>query len=116
MLKKNFIFIGLLMVTVFLIAAPASAQKVRGVTDTEILIGQWGPQTGPAAPWGAVARGTDLLVKIINEEGGIHGRKIQIFSSRRLLSASQNKSHCQGVCRTDRRICRSRRCRGCDWG
>jgi branched-chain amino acid transport system substrate-binding protein len=79
MLKKNLTLIGLLMVTVFLIAAPALAQKVRGVTDTEILIGQWGPQTGPAAPWGAVARGTDLLVKIINEEGGINGRKIKYF-------------------------------------
>ncbi|PIX21285.1 MAG: ABC transporter substrate-binding protein, partial [Deltaproteobacteria bacterium CG_4_8_14_3_um_filter_45_9] len=52
---------------------------VRGVTDTEILVGQWGPQTGPAAPWGAVARGTDLLFKIINEEGGIHGRKFKYF-------------------------------------
>jgi ABC-type branched-subunit amino acid transport system substrate-binding protein len=79
MLKKNLTLIGLLMVTVFLIAAPASAQKVRGVTDTEILIGQWGPQTGPAAPWGAVARGTDLLVKIINQEGGINGRKFKYF-------------------------------------
>jgi len=49
------------------------------VTDTEILIGQWGPQTGPAAPWGAVARGTDLLCKIVNEEGGIHGRKLKYF-------------------------------------
>ena len=49
------------------------------MTDTEILIGQWGPQTGPAAPWGAVARGTDLLCKIINEEGGIHGRKLKYF-------------------------------------
>jgi len=77
MLKKNLTLIGLLMVTVLLIAVPASAQKVRGVTDTEILIGQWGPQTGPAAPWGAVARGTDLLVKIINEEGGINGRKFK---------------------------------------
>jgi ABC-type branched-subunit amino acid transport system substrate-binding protein len=78
MLKRTFVVVGL-MVTVFLIVAPASAQKVRGVTDTEILIGQWGPQTGPAAPWGAVARGTDLLVKIINEEGGIHGRKFKYF-------------------------------------
>ncbi len=76
MLKKNLVLIGLLTAMVLIIAAPALAQKVRGVTDTEIFIGQWGPQTGPAAPWGAVARGTDLLVKIINEEGGIHGRKI----------------------------------------
>jgi len=79
MLKKNLVLIGLLTVTVFLIATPAPAQKVRGVTDTEILIGQWGPQTGPAAPWGAVARGTDLLCKIVNEEGGINGRKFKYF-------------------------------------
>ncbi len=49
----------------------------RGVTDTEIVIGQWGPQTGPAALWGAVARGTDAYFKMINEEGGINGRKIR---------------------------------------
>lgn len=53
-----------------------TTQAEVGVTDTEIHIGQWGPQTGPAAPWGAVARGTGVLFKMINEEGGIHGRKI----------------------------------------
>lgn len=47
-----------------------------GITDTAIHIGQWGPQTGPAAPWGAVARGTDDFFKMINAQGGIHGRKI----------------------------------------
>ena len=70
---------ALLSLTIFITATPSSDQQVRGVTDTEILIGQWGPQTGPAAPWGAVARGTDLLCKIVNEEGGIHGRKIKYF-------------------------------------
>ena len=79
MVKKNLIFIGLLIFAFFLISTPASAQAVRGVTDTEILVGQWGPQTGPAAAWGSVARGTDLYFKIINEEGGIHGRKIKYF-------------------------------------
>ena len=67
------------MVVVFLIAAPASAQKVRGVTDTEILIGQTGPQTGPAAAWGSVARGSGLFFKGLNDEGGINGRKIKYF-------------------------------------
>ena len=67
----------LLGIVIFSTVSPVSAE--RGVTDTEVLIGQWGPQTGPAAPWGAVARGTDLLVKIVNEEGGIHGRKIKYF-------------------------------------
>ncbi len=53
-----------------------SAFAENGVTDTEIHIGQWGPQTGPAAPWGSVARGSDAYFKMINAEGGIHGRKI----------------------------------------
>jgi len=51
----------------------------RGVTDTEIRIGQWGPQTGPAALWGSVARGTGCYFDMINAEGGIHGRKIKYF-------------------------------------
>lgn len=53
-----------------------SVHAADGVTDTEIHIGQWGPQTGPAAPWGSVARGTDAYFKMLNAEGGIHGRKI----------------------------------------
>ncbi len=52
------------------------ATAEEGVTDTEIHIGQWGPQTGPAAPWGSVARGTDAYFKMLNAEGGIHGRKL----------------------------------------
>jgi branched-chain amino acid transport system substrate-binding protein len=51
----------------------------RGITDTEIRIGQWGPQTGPAALWGAVARGTGCYFDMINAEEGIHGRKIKYF-------------------------------------
>ncbi|MGA2517045.1 MAG: ABC transporter substrate-binding protein [Thermodesulfobacteriota bacterium] len=79
MLKKKLVPIGLLTAMVFLIAASAPAQQVRGVTETEILIGQTGPQTGPAAAWGAVARGSGLFFKGINDEGGIHGRKIKYF-------------------------------------
>lgn len=79
MLKKHLVLLGLLTVMVFLIAGPAPAQQVRGVTDTEILVGQWGPQTGPAAPWGSVARGSGLFFKILNEEGGINGRKFKYF-------------------------------------
>lgn len=48
----------------------------EGVTATEIHIGQWGPQTGPAAAWGSVARGTDAYFKMINASGGINGRKL----------------------------------------
>jgi len=77
MSKRNLILVCLLTLVAFLMTTPVSAQQVRGVTDTEILIGQTGPQTGPAAPWGAVARGSGLFFKGINDEGGIHGRKIK---------------------------------------
>jgi len=61
---------------VMILGLTLTASAEEGVTDTEIHIGQWGPMTGPAAPWGAVARGTDAYFKMINAEGGIHGRKL----------------------------------------
>jgi hypothetical protein len=70
---------GLFILGVLLMPGAVWAQPVRGVTDTEVLVGQTGPQTGPAALWGAVARGTGLYFKGINDEGGIHGRKIKYF-------------------------------------
>jgi ABC-type branched-subunit amino acid transport system substrate-binding protein len=79
MLKRNLVLVCFLSLAVLLMTTPVLAQKVRGVTDTEILIGQTGPQTGPAALWGAVARGSGLYFKGINDEGGIHGRKIKYF-------------------------------------
>jgi ABC-type branched-subunit amino acid transport system substrate-binding protein len=74
MKRKGFWVLMALAMTVFGLNMGAMAEE--GVTDTEIHIGQWGPQTGPAAPWGAVARGTDAYFKMLNDEGGIHGRKI----------------------------------------
>ena len=79
MWKRTSLFLWLFMIVILSMAPFISAQQVRGVTDTEILVGQPGPQTGPAAAWGAVARGSGLLFKIVNEEGGIHGRKIKYF-------------------------------------
>ena len=50
-----------------------------GVTDTEIVIGSWGPLSGPAALWGTILKGTDAYFKMINDNGGIHGRKIRFI-------------------------------------
>ena len=74
-MKKN-LWCILTIMTIALFGLCFNAAAEEGVTDTEIHIGQWGPQTGPAAPWGAVARGTDAYFKMINAEGGIHGRKL----------------------------------------
>ncbi len=76
---KKVLFLVFAWAVILCVAAIPSALAERGVTDTEIRIGQWGPQTGPAALWGAVARGTACYFKMINDEGGIHGRKITYF-------------------------------------
>ncbi len=76
-MKKGLLLTWCLILALIL-AAPVYAQ-VRGVTDTSIKIGQWGPQTGPAAAWGSVARGTGVYFQMLNEEGGINGRKIEYF-------------------------------------
>ncbi len=70
---------------------PASYAAEKGFDDKEIRIGQWGPQTGPAAPWGSVARGSKLLFDIVNEEGGIHGRQIKYFIRDDQYNPSQTK-------------------------
>lgn len=75
---KRIGFILAVFAFLFFLTIPAALAE-RGVTDTEIRIGQWGPQTGPAALWGAVARGTGCYFDMINAEGGIHGRKIKYF-------------------------------------
>jgi branched-chain amino acid transport system substrate-binding protein len=73
-MKRKLLSILFAAAMVFGITVCAMAEE--GVTDTEIHIGQWGPQTGPAAAWGSVARGTDAYFKMINDEGGINGRKL----------------------------------------
>lgn len=73
---KKLMAILILSLGIFTIAAPMAGAADIGITDTEIHIGQWGPQTGPAAAWGSVARGTGDYFKWINAKGGINGRKI----------------------------------------
>ena len=73
---KKQIWLALLVAAVLCFGGAVPGMAEEGVTDTEIHIGQWGPQTGPAAAWGSVARGTDAYFKWINANGGIHGRKL----------------------------------------
>jgi branched-chain amino acid transport system substrate-binding protein len=60
-------------------AAPttAPAVAVTGVTDTEIVIGGWGPQDGPAGAYGVIDRTIAAYFKKVNDEGGINGRKVR---------------------------------------
>ena len=61
-----------------LIGGAAQAQATQGVTKTEILIAPIQDLSGPVAAYGKAARnGLQLRVDEINEQGGIHGRKIR---------------------------------------
>ena len=58
----------------------AAGQNAPGITDTEIKIGQTMPYSGPASAWGAIGRAELAYVKMINDRGGIRGRKITLIS------------------------------------
>jgi branched-chain amino acid transport system substrate-binding protein len=65
-----------------LMAEPASAQKEynAGVTDTEIKLGNIVPYSGPASAFGSVGKVQAAYFKMINDQGGINGRKISYIS------------------------------------
>lgn len=54
--------------------------SVRGVTDDEIIIGNIVAHTGPQAIYGQIAQGAEVYFDYINEQGGVHGRKINFIS------------------------------------
>jgi len=61
-------------------SAVASAAEMRGVTSTEIKIGQTMPYSGPVSAFGALGKGEVGYFKMINERGGINGRKVNLIS------------------------------------
>ena len=63
-------------------AGPASAQKRYdpGASDTEIKIGNIMPYSGPASAYGTAGIIEAAYFKMINDQGGINGRKINFIS------------------------------------
>jgi branched-chain amino acid transport system substrate-binding protein len=51
-----------------------------GVTDSEIKVGNTGPYSGPASSYSAVPKAQVAYWKMINDQGGINGRKINFLS------------------------------------
>ena len=50
-----------------------------GITSEEIEIGTWAPLTGPASNLATIAQAMDAYFDHINDQGGIHGRKIKFI-------------------------------------
>jgi branched-chain amino acid transport system substrate-binding protein len=71
-------FIGAL--TMAQAAAAADKQYGPGVTDTEITIGQTSAYSGPAWAYSTFSKTEVAYVRMINERGGVNGRKINLIS------------------------------------
>src|SRR5690349_22785917 len=62
-------------------ASSAYAQKKydTGASDTEIKIGQTNPFSGPASAYATIGKTQAAYIKMINDQGGINGRKINLI-------------------------------------
>ena len=58
----------------------ARAENAPGVTETEIKIGETMPYSGPLSPFGVIGRAEAAYFRMINEKGGVNGRKIDFIS------------------------------------
>ena len=72
---------GIILLTLS-VASLAHAEKKYGpgVTDTEIKIGQTMPYSGPGSTYGTIGKTEAAYFKMINDQGGINGRKINLIS------------------------------------
>ncbi|MCL4234654.1 MAG: ABC transporter substrate-binding protein [Deltaproteobacteria bacterium] len=61
-------------------SAPSAPAAASGITDTEIRIGTWAPMSGPASAYGIVARSMQAYFDMVNEAGGVHGRKLVLLA------------------------------------
>ena len=79
---RRAVYSVLVLAGMALAAAPAAAQKryAPGITDTEIKIGQTMPYSGPASAYGTIGRAEAAYFQMINEQGGVNGRKLVLVS------------------------------------
>ncbi|MBR0825452.1 ABC transporter substrate-binding protein [Bradyrhizobium manausense] len=61
-------------------AVLAQKKYDTGATDTEIKIGNIMPYSGPASAYGVIGKTEEAYFKMINDQGGINGRKINFVT------------------------------------
>jgi branched-chain amino acid transport system substrate-binding protein len=61
-------------------AVPAVAADTPGVTATEIKIGNTNAYSGPASAYGVIGKVEAAFFKMVNDQGGVAGRKIDFIS------------------------------------
>nr|WP_255467900.1 ABC transporter substrate-binding protein [Reyranella sp. CPCC 100927] len=69
--------------TVLLAGGAVRAQKGKyddGASDTEIKIGHTNPYSGPASSYGVIGKAIDGYWRMVNDQGGINGRKVRFIT------------------------------------
>lgn len=61
-------------------SAMAQKRYDPGASDTEIRIGNIMPYSGPASAYGVIGKASEAYFRMINDEGGINGRKITFIT------------------------------------
>jgi ABC-type branched-subunit amino acid transport system substrate-binding protein len=74
--------IGIAAIAAVVLAGSAQAQKRydSGASDTEIKIGQTMPFSGPASAYATIGKAEAAYFRMINDQGGINGRKINLIA------------------------------------
>src|SRR6266496_5684106 len=69
-----------LIVAAASVSAAAQKKYDAGVTDTEIKIGNIMPYSGPASAYGIIGKTMSAYMRMINDNGGVNGSKINFIS------------------------------------
>ena len=72
-----------IMVVIATLASTAALAETKydsGVTDTEIKLGQTAPYSGPVSSYGTFGKALLAYFAMINEQGGVNGRKIKLIT------------------------------------
>jgi branched-chain amino acid transport system substrate-binding protein len=80
MLRRTFLAGSATFAAGVALGNPATAEETPGVTATEIKIGNTVPYSGSASSYGVTGRVESAFFKMVNDAGGIAGRKISFIS------------------------------------
>ena len=84
-----------------LLSGPAFATEEPGISATEIKIGGVFPFSGPASSIGLVGKGLMAYIQLVNDQGGINGRKINYIAYDDAYSPPKAVEHVRKLVESD---------------
>src|SRR5437867_12350067 len=80
-MKRKLVPIAALLAAALASSATLAQKKYDpGASDTEIRIGNTNPYSGPASAYGTIGKTITAYFKMVDDQGGINGRKINFIS------------------------------------